>query len=93
VHPEIGHDILKRLTECISDIGQVEMTARMEGKQMFMIVAPGKAPAKRPPMPGVPGPGPIAAVAVAVAPSAPAADAAPAPAPAPAPGPTIVRKP
>jgi translation initiation factor IF-3 len=47
VHPEIGHDILKRVAEAISDIGQVELQARMEGKQMFMIVAPGKAPARR----------------------------------------------
>jgi translation initiation factor IF-3 len=56
VHPEIGHDILKRLAEAIADIGQVEMTARMEGKQMFMIVAPGRAPAKRPMTPGAPAP-------------------------------------
>ena len=48
VHPEIGQDILKRVAEAISDIGQVELGARMEGKQMFMIVAPGKAPARRP---------------------------------------------
>jgi translation initiation factor IF-3 len=97
VHPEIGHDILKRLGEAISDIGQVEMGARMEGKQMFMIVAPGRAPAKRPLVPGMP-PAPMGAAPVAP-PSAPAspsqAGAAPvqaAPAPAPS-GPTIVRKP
>ena len=48
VHPEIGQDILKKVAEAISDIGQVELGARMEGKQMFMIVAPGKAPARRP---------------------------------------------
>ncbi len=91
VHPEIGHDILKRLAEAISDIGQVEMTARMEGKQMFMIVAPGKAPAKRPMVPGAPSMV-AASSGPAVAPAAAPAIPAPAP-PAPAPGPTIVRKP
>ncbi len=58
VHPEIGHEILKKVAEAISDIGQVEVGARMEGKQMFMIVAPGKAPARR--VPGIPGFGPAA---------------------------------
>jgi translation initiation factor IF-3 len=92
VHPEIGHDILKRLAEAIADIGQVEMNARMEGKQMFMIVAPGKAPAKKPMVPGAP-----MSSAAPAAPAAPAPSMAP-PAAAPAPadgaaGPTIVRKP
>jgi translation initiation factor IF-3 len=104
VHPEIGHDILKRVTEAISDIGQVELTARMEGKQMFMIVAPGKAPAKRPMVPGAPAvvsaagasPAPVAsAAAPAIAPAvAPApAPAAVAPATPAASGPVVVRKP
>jgi len=106
VHPEIGHDILKRVTEAIADIGQVELTARMEGKQMFMIVAPGKAPAKRPMVPGAPmtmaAPVVAAAAPAAVPAAAPAAPAAAAPAgpaaaapsaPAAAAGPTIVRKP
>jgi translation initiation factor IF-3 len=68
VHPEIGQDILKRLAEAISDIGQVEMGARMEGKQMFMIVAPGKAPAKRPLVPGAPGAAPSSASPAGVTP-------------------------
>jgi len=101
VHPEIGHDILKRLTEAISDIGQVEMSARMEGKQMFMIVAPGKAPAKRPMVPGAPlgapqGAVPLAAASAAAASTVPAPAAPPqpaAPAPAPAAGPSVVRRP
>jgi translation initiation factor IF-3 len=54
VHPEIGHDILKRVAEEISEVGQVELAARMEGKSMFMIIAPGKAPAKRAVMVGAP---------------------------------------
>ncbi len=57
VHPEIGQDILKRVAEIISDIAQVELPPRMEGKQMFMIVAPGKAPARRPGFPTGPVPG------------------------------------
>jgi translation initiation factor IF-3 len=47
VHPEIGQDILKRVAENMSDIAQVELAARMEGKAMFMIMAPGKAPPRR----------------------------------------------
>jgi translation initiation factor IF-3 len=73
VHPEIGQEILKKVAEAISDIGQVELPPRMEGKQMFMIVAPGKAPVRRPmavpgasmapngPGPGAPGPTPAPA--------------------------------
>jgi translation initiation factor IF-3 len=101
VHPEIGHDILKRLAEAISDIGQVEMTARMEGKQMFMIVAPGKAPAKKPFVPGAPAvagaPAASAAAAPAVAVAAAPAAASPSPPaaapPSGLPGPVVVRKP
>jgi translation initiation factor IF-3 len=51
VHPEIGHDILRKVAEIIADIAQVELPPRMEGKQMFMIVAPGKAPARKPGFP------------------------------------------
>jgi translation initiation factor IF-3 len=49
VHPEIGHQILANVAEQIADIAAVESQARMEGRQMFMIVAPvksGKKPAK-----------------------------------------------
>jgi translation initiation factor IF-3 len=77
VHPEIGQEILKKVAEAISDIGQVELPPRMEGKQMFMIVAPGKAPARRPT--AVPG--------AAMAAGAPAP-----PTPAPPAGPQITRK-
>jgi translation initiation factor IF-3 len=61
VHPEIGQDILRRVAEAVSDIALIEQHARMEGRQMFMMVAPGKgkraptpnpaaaAPAPRPP--------------------------------------------
>jgi translation initiation factor IF-3 len=50
VHPEIGQDVLKRVAEAISDIAQVELAPRMEGRSMFMVVAPGKASGKPRPM-------------------------------------------
>jgi translation initiation factor IF-3 len=75
VHPEIGQDILKRVAENMADVASVELHARMEGKSMFMIMAPGKAPPKRmTPMPGM-------VTGVGEAPSM----AAPSPAPTPAP--------
>jgi translation initiation factor IF-3 len=91
VHPEIGQEILKKVAEAISDIGQVEVGARMEGKQMFMIVAPGKAPARRPMVAPGAGPG-----VVAPPPSTTASTAASASPPAGAPsspGPQVLRKP
>jgi translation initiation factor IF-3 len=42
VHPEIGHDVLKRVTEAIQDVAIIELAPRMEGRSMFMVVAPGK---------------------------------------------------
>ncbi len=50
VHPEIGQDVLKRVVEAISDIAMVELSPRMEGRSMFMIVAPGKAGSRPKPM-------------------------------------------
>jgi translation initiation factor IF-3 len=78
VHPEIGQDVLKRVAEAISDIAQVELSPRMEGRSMFMIVAPGKASPNKPkpvmsgPVPGAPAPGAGATgPALAAAPTAP----------------------
>src|SRR5690606_9359410 len=48
VHPEIGQDILRRVAEAVSDIAMVESHARMEGRQMFMVIAPGKAKRQAP---------------------------------------------
>jgi translation initiation factor IF-3 len=58
VHPEIGQDILKRVAEALSDIALVESHARMEGRQMFMVIAPGKAKRQAPPGPPAPTPAP-----------------------------------
>jgi translation initiation factor IF-3 len=43
VHPEIGRAILDKVADQVSDIAQVESQPRMEGRQMFMIVAPLKS--------------------------------------------------
>ncbi len=42
-HRELGAKILKRLTEDLLDYGDVEVAPKMEGYQMFTILAPKKA--------------------------------------------------
>ncbi len=58
VHPEIGHDVLKRVAEAIADIAQIELAPRMEGRSMFMVVSPGKPGQKPKPMNVGPAPAP-----------------------------------
>ncbi|MGK2928100.1 MAG: translation initiation factor IF-3 [Acidimicrobiales bacterium] len=41
-HPELGRKILDRVVEATSDVGRVETTARQEGRQMTMVLAPDK---------------------------------------------------
>lgn len=41
-HRELGAKILKRLTEELADLGDVEVAPKMEGYQMFTILAPKK---------------------------------------------------
>lgn len=65
VHPDIGRDILVRVGDELESMATVESMPRMEGRQMFMILAPGKSGKKKPEQ--------------AAAPEAPAAAAAPAP--------------
>jgi translation initiation factor IF-3 len=48
VHKEIGQKILMRVVDDLKGIAVVEQTPRMEGRQMFMIVAPDPK-MKRPP--------------------------------------------
>ena len=75
-HAEIGRAILSDVAGKMKLVGQVEMVPRIEGKNMFMIIAPLKKGQKP------------AAPATAGAPGAPAsapASAAPRPAPAPRP--------
>ncbi len=40
VHPETGHDVLKRVIEATQAIAQVEQSAQMEGRRMQMVLAP-----------------------------------------------------
>lgn len=42
-HPELGRDLLQRLSDQLSDIGVVEQGARMEGRTMTMYMAPARA--------------------------------------------------
>jgi len=46
-HQELGMEMLKRLEEDLKDHGMVEQFPRMEGRQMVMVVAPGKRPAQK----------------------------------------------
>jgi translation initiation factor IF-3 len=39
-HRELGQRILEKLEQDLSDVGEVEARPRMEGNQMFIIVAP-----------------------------------------------------
>ena len=39
-HPEFGRKLMEKLAEQVADIGQVEMTPRMAGRFMTMVVAP-----------------------------------------------------
>ena len=40
VHPEIGHDVLQRAFEMLKEDAIIESQPRMEGRQMFMMIAP-----------------------------------------------------
>jgi translation initiation factor IF-3 len=46
-HPEIGHEILRRLVESVAEEGVVETPPRLDGRQMTMVLAPVKR-AQRP---------------------------------------------
>ncbi|MFO1352578.1 MAG: translation initiation factor IF-3 [Gammaproteobacteria bacterium] len=39
-HPDLGAKLLKRIEEDLADYGAVEQHAKMEGKQMIMIIGP-----------------------------------------------------
>ena len=46
-HREIGEEQCQRVAKAVTDIGAVETPPRMEGKQMFMILAPTKRPVRK----------------------------------------------
>ena len=39
-HPELGRDILQRLENAVEDVGTVETSPRLDGRQMTMVLAP-----------------------------------------------------
>lgn len=46
-HPELGTKILDGVLEAVTDIGRVETQARLEGRNMSMVLAPDKKPEKK----------------------------------------------
>jgi translation initiation factor IF-3 len=47
VHPELGHEMMKRIIESLGTDAIIESGPRMEGRSMMMIVAPSKTIAKK----------------------------------------------
>ncbi|MCC7071950.1 MAG: translation initiation factor IF-3 [Deltaproteobacteria bacterium] len=91
VHPEIGHDVLKRVAEAIGDVAMIELAPRMEGRSMFMVVAPAKPGQKKTMFPAVvpmPPPPPPPATGATTPATTPAATPATTPAATPATAPT-----
>jgi translation initiation factor IF-3 len=89
-HKELGQKVLQRVIEDLRDVAVIEAAPRVEGRQMFMILAPNprmlqaqrdRARAAQAAQPAAPPSPPPGAAAAAPAPTAPAA-AAPAPQPA-----------
>jgi translation initiation factor IF-3 len=39
-HPELGKDVLDRVAEFLGDIGKIEQDAKLEGKNMTMLMTP-----------------------------------------------------
>ncbi len=39
-HPELGKDVLDRVAEFLGEVGKVEQEARLEGKNMTMLMTP-----------------------------------------------------
>jgi len=44
-HPELGREILLRLVEDLGELAVVEVDPKMEGRQITMVLGPGKIPA------------------------------------------------
>lgn len=45
-HPELGREILQRLIDDLGELAVVEVMPKMEGRQITMVLAPGKLPPK-----------------------------------------------
>lgn len=46
-YPEIALEDLKEIAQTLSDISMIEVPPQMEGRTMLVVLAPGKAPAKK----------------------------------------------
>lgn len=46
VHPDMGREMLNRVIQALGDEATIEQTPRLEGRQMVMIVAPGRGAKK-----------------------------------------------
>jgi translation initiation factor IF-3 len=46
-HPELGRRILDRVAEQVGELGKVEALPRIDGRNMVMVLAPAKRPARR----------------------------------------------
>jgi len=46
-HPELGARVLDNVAGQINDIGKIEAQARMDGRNMTMVLAPDKKPLPR----------------------------------------------
>ena len=53
-HPELGKDVLSRVAEKLGDLVSIERSAKLEGKNMTMIVAPKAQKSSRPKQPTEP---------------------------------------
>jgi translation initiation factor IF-3 len=54
-HPERGELLLRRVADEIAEFGTVEQQPNQEGRNMTMVVAPVRAPVRKPEQPGQPG--------------------------------------
>ena len=80
-HPELGAKILDSIAEHVAAVGKVETHARLDGRNMTMVLAPDKraqAAAKREPREPAAEAAAEPAAPAAESPAAPATDAAPA---------------
>lgn len=54
-HPEIGRQILDRVAETVAEVSQIEAYPKQDGRNMVMVLGPGKKQAaKKPPKPAAP---------------------------------------
>jgi translation initiation factor IF-3 len=89
-HQEIGMDLLMRIKDDLADAIVIESMPKLEGRQMIMMIAPGKKKAGGGAKPAAPAASPAASKAPAPVSAAPAATTAtPSAAPAPVEGETV----